>query len=358
MSIVRVAHDRENPYVMINRESLWDTKLSAMATCLWVRLLSRPNNWRVSVTELSKSCEWSATTVYRVLKELQENGYCYKFQPKGENGKFAQVEYFVFEKRMTEQEIQIILPLCQKPLSGEPLSGKWCTNNNELTKEEDKKRNRTPPKSNTPPNPLKGEVPANAGTSFASSSNQSKEENTSPGRPKKPKPPSSAAPPSPLGIELACELRRQVKVLLPDSKEPKIESWAKQVDDMMRLDIISEVRMRKVLKYLPTDVFWRRNVRSIEKLRDHFETLELLLKEKAPLSQEEREGLVSKNRAKFYKIKEFIIKSRSLAEKGNLEVHGLDITGPRGVKTRLDEPQMLSKIATWFGIKLEAGDDD
>ena len=56
MSILRVKHDKKNPYVMINREALWDKDLSLQAIGLWARLLSRPDDWKIYVSELAQSC--------------------------------------------------------------------------------------------------------------------------------------------------------------------------------------------------------------------------------------------------------------------------------------------------------------
>src|SRR5580765_9040605 len=56
-TIVRVVHNRENPYVQINKISLWDIGLSLKATGLWARCLSRPNNWTFSLSELIKKCK-------------------------------------------------------------------------------------------------------------------------------------------------------------------------------------------------------------------------------------------------------------------------------------------------------------
>ena len=71
MSIVRVKHNKENPYVMINRHALWDKNLSLEAVGLWVRLLSRPDDWHVNVLELSHSCGCHKNTIYKLLAELR-----------------------------------------------------------------------------------------------------------------------------------------------------------------------------------------------------------------------------------------------------------------------------------------------
>ena len=98
MSIVRVKHNRENPYVMINREALWDKNMSLEAVGLWTRLLSRPDDWKISAIELAKSNCCGIKKIYSLLQELIENGYASRSQemPKGHKG-FGKVLYEVYE---------------------------------------------------------------------------------------------------------------------------------------------------------------------------------------------------------------------------------------------------------------------
>lgn len=109
MTIIRTVHDKENPYVIINKKSLWDDRLSLEAVAVWARLISRPNDWQVSAIELSKSCHCSLKKIYAILKELMEFGYCIAGQ-KAEKGKkgFSKYEYFIFESPRTAEEIEEI----------------------------------------------------------------------------------------------------------------------------------------------------------------------------------------------------------------------------------------------------------
>lgn len=111
MSIIRVVHDKKNPYVILNKFSLWDTDLPLEAVGLWARLLSRPDDWRVNVTELSKSCSCHKNTIYKLLKVLISNGYCAKIQNEKIHGGFDKVEYHVFESKMSKDEIKIMFTL-------------------------------------------------------------------------------------------------------------------------------------------------------------------------------------------------------------------------------------------------------
>lgn len=136
MSIVRTVHNKENPYAQINKKALWDKDLSLEAVGLWARLLSRPDDWRVSVTELSKSCGCSVKKIYRILNELVDHGYACRFQAKEEEGKFAPFETIVFETKKPKQQIEKMFPLTQKRLSGKPLSANRATTKTNLPKTE------------------------------------------------------------------------------------------------------------------------------------------------------------------------------------------------------------------------------
>jgi len=124
MCIVRVKHDKENPYVVINRQALWDENLSLQAVGLWSRLLSRPDDWNVMTSELAKSCNLHIDTINKILKELIKNGYVHRVQnrKKDAQGKypnrFGKWEYWIFEKKVSKEEISNILsePVLSAPI--------------------------------------------------------------------------------------------------------------------------------------------------------------------------------------------------------------------------------------------------
>ncbi len=98
MGIFRTKHNPSNPYVMVNKEALWDPDLSLEAVGLWARLLSRPDNWEISTIELMKSCQVSRDKIWRIVKELITKGYAKRTQEvkKGVKG-FGKVVYEIYE---------------------------------------------------------------------------------------------------------------------------------------------------------------------------------------------------------------------------------------------------------------------
>jgi hypothetical protein len=61
-------------------------------------------------------------------------------------------------------------------------------------------------------------------------------------------------------------------------KEPNKQSWASEVDKMIRIDKRSEEDMVNVLKYAVKDSFWQNNILSPMKLRKQFDTLYMQMK--------------------------------------------------------------------------------
>lgn len=111
MTIFRVKHSRENPYVMVNRMSVQDTSISLEAKGLWIFLLSRPDNWTIYVKELVKTFELSKGKINKIINELGRAGYLARKQTRslsasGKPQKFSSYEYWIFETPQSQEEIQ------------------------------------------------------------------------------------------------------------------------------------------------------------------------------------------------------------------------------------------------------------
>jgi len=115
MPILRVIHDKKNPYVVINKDSIWDPSLSLQAVGLLARLISRPDNWQIYVAELAKVCDLSKETINKILRNLIERGYVARIQTKkaktdgSYKNRFGSYEYWIFETPKTKEEISNIL---------------------------------------------------------------------------------------------------------------------------------------------------------------------------------------------------------------------------------------------------------
>lgn len=99
-TIIRAAHNRENPYVMIRRaifhgetrvKNLFDKGLMGY-------LLSLPDNWKISVEHLASENECNKETISKSLNRLIAQGYIIRNKVAGTRGQFGGYEYLVYEE--------------------------------------------------------------------------------------------------------------------------------------------------------------------------------------------------------------------------------------------------------------------
>ncbi|MCK4328766.1 hypothetical protein KAX02_02880 [candidate division WOR-3 bacterium] len=68
----------------------------------------------------------------------------------------------------------------------------------------------------------------------------------------------------------------------PKHKKPNIQSWAKHIDLMLRIDNHQVEDIRAVIKWCQIDSFWQNNILSTKKLREKFDQLYLKMQEFNP----------------------------------------------------------------------------
>ncbi|WHY76094.1 DnaD domain protein [Neobacillus sp. WH10] len=111
MSIFRI--QKISNYVVMNKTSLQDKKLSWKAKGLHAYMLSMPNDWKFYDIELEKHAKDGKDALKTALKELKLNGYMKRERRRNEEGKF-EWETLVFEQPYTEN------PLVENPLMENP----------------------------------------------------------------------------------------------------------------------------------------------------------------------------------------------------------------------------------------------
>lgn len=104
--IVRV-NKRANSYAVIDSFFLSDVRLSWKAKGLLAYLLSKPDNWRVYVSDLVKRSRDGRDSVYSALRELEEAGYIERRRIKDEKGRIAGIETVVYERPLLDDYKQI-----------------------------------------------------------------------------------------------------------------------------------------------------------------------------------------------------------------------------------------------------------
>jgi hypothetical protein len=97
-SIIRVMKDRENPYIIINREFLENNQLSWKAKGILAYLLSRPDDWRVMMADLINRSTDGREAVYSGIRELIEAGYIVREVQRNQAGQYAKQQYTVHER--------------------------------------------------------------------------------------------------------------------------------------------------------------------------------------------------------------------------------------------------------------------
>jgi hypothetical protein len=62
-----------------------------------------------------------------------------------------------------------------------------------------------------------------------------------------------------------------------DFKQPNLQSWAKHVNYMLRLDKREEKAIAEVMEWAQSDPFWQNNILSTEKLRKQYDRLRMVM---------------------------------------------------------------------------------
>jgi hypothetical protein len=98
-TIIRRAHNRENPYALIAKAAVNDSRLSFKALGILVYILSKPDDWKTYARELAKSHDDGRDAVLSGLKELEQCGYLVRTRPRDEEtGLFRKMEVLVYEE--------------------------------------------------------------------------------------------------------------------------------------------------------------------------------------------------------------------------------------------------------------------
>jgi len=115
MSIIRTKHKKHN-FSIIDNNGLRDDSLSWKATGMLAFLMTKPDDWLISVENLSRSKRDGKDSTVAALEELKAAGYVY-FRRYRIKGKFES-EYLVFE---TKEDLQSWLVETEKERDRKPI---------------------------------------------------------------------------------------------------------------------------------------------------------------------------------------------------------------------------------------------
>jgi len=79
-------------------------------------------------------------------------------------------------------------------------------------------------------------------------------------------------------IKFSKYLYKKIKENNPKHKKPNFQTWAKDIDLMLRIDKRDKYEIKKIIDWCQTDDFWKGNILSAKKLRAQYD--QLLIKSK------------------------------------------------------------------------------
>lgn len=275
-TVIRVVHNRENPFVQLNKKALWDENLSLKAVGLWARCMSRPDDWKFSIKELAEKSKEGRRAIDSAMRELIDNDYAIRLQidVKSDTGKFSHhiVEYVFFEFPATQEEKAEQEEIFKKFFRDCGFGN--CRNVHLLiksSKEKDKEEESLPIPSLPNPEP-KAAVAAVE---------------------KKSEPPEKTKDPdcSPIAQEIARGLSECLHEKNPDWIKPKnLSAMGMQVQKML-LEGRHATKILEVFKWAVNDDFWIDKMSKpnpAKYLRDHFAQLSAKMNAKPKIQEVDR----------------------------------------------------------------------
>lgn len=256
MSIIRTVHDREHPYAQINRATLSDARLSWGARGLLIYLLSKPHNWEVRMSNLQQMSPAGRDAVRALIWELQKYRYLTRTKQQDEQGRWEWIcevreipapgEPLPDENaksRKSKAKPSTGFPSMVDPSTAKASIYKEVSSNRESVKSETTTEETTNSLlSNAFSNPASGDSRQGVGKD-SEAGDEGKVEPTNPSpTPKKGRPKHPGYPEGSEALNAARWLYAQLKGNdttpgpHPNLRQPDFQKWAKDYDQMMRLD--------------------------------------------------------------------------------------------------------------------------
>jgi hypothetical protein len=326
MSVVRVVHNRENPYVQLNKEALWNQNLSLKAIGLWARCMSRPDDWSFNVAEMAKSSKEGKRAIYSAIDELLRAGYAIRVErvEKDNDGKFSgrEVDYIFFEFPPTEEEKKKYLDDFNKSFRR---SGFGNCRNAPLLKKEEETKDRVSPSALFP---------------LVSCADATQQARVCSDPPKKESPREAQ--------ELAQKLLSKVLEIHPKLKAQDLSKWAKELELLNRVDRRPWEEISSMIDWAFEDAFWVKVIQSPKGLRKNWDKMAV---KRIPVNN--KGAMVQKNRSVAMEIKSVLQRTnrQNLLFIGDTFVRN----GATGDSINLDlVPEKFEEIlCKWFKLKKE-----
>lgn len=127
---------RDRNFTIVNND-VFKQKMSLQAVGLICYILSLPDDWKIRKTELSSHFSNGRDSTIKAFNDLMKAGYIEKRNIKTEHGKFAGVEYLVYDEPVLKQ------PFTENPETGNPSPGNPSPENPSLQRTDVNKKEQT-----------------------------------------------------------------------------------------------------------------------------------------------------------------------------------------------------------------------
>jgi DnaD/phage-associated family protein len=139
MSFIRTMK-RENPFVQLDKNFIGNNTMSLKATGLLTYILSKPDGWQIRMKDVQNRFTDGETSVRSAMNELMKVGYINRYRERGEDGKFGDWVYEVYERPefnpKRENQVQVDEPKRDFPEQGNPEQENHVFSNNEFSNNE------------------------------------------------------------------------------------------------------------------------------------------------------------------------------------------------------------------------------
>ena len=94
---IRISKNKYNPYVMVDKGWVNDSRLSYKAKGVMLYLLSKPDDWQVYESDIVNHATDGRDSVRTAVIELIRSGYVSRTRLRDNNGRWGAVEYVISE---------------------------------------------------------------------------------------------------------------------------------------------------------------------------------------------------------------------------------------------------------------------
>ena len=104
MAIIKFKVSRDRCFTVVNNTFINDNQLDAREKGLLLVIMSKPDNWDMSVEGLRSFCSDGTTSLRKGIQKLEEHGFLLRLNVRNARGNFGSMPYVVFERPLPEEK--------------------------------------------------------------------------------------------------------------------------------------------------------------------------------------------------------------------------------------------------------------